>query len=146
MIAWTLVFHIIGLVFWLGGLLVVTHVVALHTEEPSAEGRAALGRLEAKLFRGMAHPGAALMVISGSILLFLHPSFLHQFWLQLKLALVVVMIGLDLRLYFRTRAFIAGRIQMRRKECMALHGAIALVFSLILILVLTRPFGLTTHL
>ncbi len=146
MVAWTLVFHIIGLVFWLGGLLVVTHVVAMHTDEPSAEGRAALGRLEVKLFRGMAHPGAALMVISGSILLILNPSFLHQLWLQLKLALVVVMIGLDLRLYFRTRAFIAGRIQMRRKECMALHGAIALVFSLILILVLTRPFGLTGRL
>jgi uncharacterized membrane protein len=143
MVAWTLVFHIIGLVFWLGSLLVVTHVLAIHSEESSPEARAALGRLEMKLLKGLAHPGAALMVITGAMLVIQDPYYLRQLWLQLKLILVVVMIGLDLRVYFRTRAFIAGKIQMQRKECMALHGAMALVFSLILILVLTKPFGLT---
>ena len=145
MVAWTLVFHIIGLVFWLGSLLVVTHVLAMHSEEPSPEGRAALGRLEIRLFKGMTHPGAALMVITGSILLIMNPAFLHQLWLHLKLGLVIVLIALDLRTYFRAKAFVAGRIQMRRRECMMLHGAIALVFSLILILVLTRPFGLAAR-
>ena len=46
MVAWTLVFHLIGLVFWLGGLLVVTHTLATHSEGDSPETRAALGRLE----------------------------------------------------------------------------------------------------
>src|SRR5208283_2934074 len=98
MVAWTLVFHIIGLVFWLGSLLVVTQILAIHTGETSSETRATLGRLESKLLRGLAHPGAAIMVITGSVLLSLNPSYLREHWLHAKLLLVVVLIALDLRL------------------------------------------------
>ena len=142
MVAWTLVFHIIGLVFWLGSLMAVTHVLALHAEEPFPEAREALGRLELKLLKGLAHPGAALMVITGSILVIRNPEYLRERWLQAKLVLVVILITLDLIVYFRTLAFHAGTANLRRRECVALHGAIALVFFTILILVLTKPFGL----
>ena len=141
MLAWTLVFHLTGLVFWIGSLLVTTHVLAMHSEEQSPEARATLGRLESKLLKGLAHPGAALMVISGVVLLAEDPQFLRATWLHLKILLVLVMVALDLRIYFRARAFQAGQIEMTRGECMALHGMIALVFTLILILVLIKPFG-----
>jgi uncharacterized integral membrane protein (TIGR00701 family) len=141
MVAWTLVFHILGLVFWLGSLLVVTHVLAIHTEEAAPEAREALSRLERKLFNGLAHPGAGLMIITGITLVTRNPEYLGERWLQLKLLLVIVLIFLDLRVYFRARAFQAGRITMRRGECMALHGIIAVVFITILVLVLTKPFG-----
>jgi putative membrane protein len=141
MVAWTLVFHLTGLVFWVGSLLVVTHVLAIHSVEPSVEARAALGRLEMKLFKGLAHPGAALMVISGIILIAEHPHYLREHWLHAKLLLVALLIVLDLRAYFRTSAFLAGKVELQRRECMALHGAISLVFFGILILVLLKPFG-----
>jgi len=141
MVAWILVFHLIGLVFWLGSLLVVTHVLAIHSEEPSAEGRAALGRLEIKIFKGLAHPGAALMVLTGIILISQNPLYLREHWLHAKLLLVAVLIVLDLRVYYRTTAHLAGRVELRRRECMALHGAVSLVFFVILILVMLKPFG-----
>src|ERR1017187_10167505 len=100
MVAWTLVFHISGLVFWLGSLLVVTHVLAMHTQETSPEARAALGRLESKLLKGLAHPGAAIMVITGFILVSHDPKLLQQHWLHAKLLLVVILVALDLRLTF----------------------------------------------
>ncbi len=78
MVAWTLVFHIIGLVFWLGSLLVVTQILAIHTEETSPETRATLGRLESKLLKGLAHPGAAIMVITGFILVSHDPNYLRD--------------------------------------------------------------------
>src|SRR5208283_6048084 len=139
MIAWTLVFHIIGLVFWLGSLLVVTQVLALHTAEANPETRETLGRLESKLLRGLAHPGAAIMVITGFLLVSHDPSYLREHWLHAKLFLVVVLVALDLRLTFRARAFQEGKIELSRRECMFLHGAISLVFLAILILVLIRP-------
>lgn len=142
MVAWTLVFHIIGLVFWVGSLLGVTHVLALHTEETSPEARAALGRLEMKLLKGLAHPGAAIMLVTGVVLLTQDPFALRAHWLHLKLMLVVVMIALDLQIYFRAKAFNAGTIELRRGECMALHGVVALILMGILILVLVKPFGL----
>jgi putative membrane protein len=141
MVAWVLVFHLAGLVFWLGSLLVVTHVLAVHSEEPSTEARATLGRLEMKLLNGLAHPGAALMVITGIMLIGQHPHYLHEHWLHAKLLLVALLFVLDIRVYFRTTASLAGRAQLRRRECMALHGAISLVFFGILILVLLKPFG-----
>jgi putative membrane protein len=142
MVAWTLVFHIIGLVFWLGSLLVVTRILAMHTEETSPEARAALTRVETRLFKGFAHPGAAIMVITGIILVSQDPHYLRQSWLHAKLLLVLILIVLDLRVYFRARAFQSGKIQMSRGECMAMHGVIALVFVGILILVLTKPFSM----
>jgi putative membrane protein len=142
MIAWTLVFHLTGLVFWLGTLLVVTHILAIHSEEPSPEARATLGRLEMKLLQGLAHPGAALMVISGIILIGENPHYLREHWLHAKLALVALLVILDLRVYFLTAASLAGRVVLRRRECMTLHGVISLVFFAILILVLLKPFGL----
>ncbi|MFB3923457.1 MAG: CopD family protein [Terriglobia bacterium] len=142
MVAWTLVFHIIGLVFWVGSLLATTHVLAVHTEETSPEARAALGRLEMKLLKGLAHPGAAIMVISGIVLLTQDPFALRATWLYLKLILVAVLVALDLRVYFRAKAFNAGTIELGRGECMALHGVIAFILMAILILVLIKPFGL----
>jgi protoporphyrinogen IX oxidase len=141
MVAWTLVFHILGLVFWLGSLLVVTRVLAIHTEETAPEARAALGRLESKLLKGFTHPGAAIMVITGFILVAQDPNYLREHWLHAKLLLVVILVVLDLRVTFRAKAFREGTIELSRGECMGLHGAIALVFLAIVILVLVKPFG-----
>lgn len=141
MLAWTLVFHIIGLVFWVGSLLVVTRVLAMHGEEAPPEARITLGQLESRLLRGFAHPGAALMVITGFILVALRPEYLRETWLHVKLFLVLVLIVLDLRITFRARAQQEGRINLRRGECMALHGAIALLFFCIVILAFVKPFG-----
>jgi putative membrane protein len=141
MVAWTLVFHIVGLVFWLGSLLVVTQILALHVEEPSAETRVTLSLLETKLLRGLAHPGAAIMVVTGIVLVSQDPYALREHWLQAKLVLVAILVALDLRLTFRARAFQGERIELSRRECTFFHGAISLVFLAVLILVLIRPFG-----
>lgn len=141
MVAWTLVFHVVGLVFWLGSLLVVTQILAIHTEEASPETRITLGRLESKLLKGLAHPGAAIMVVTGFLLLAQDPNYLRETWLHAKLSLVVVLVALDLRLTFRVRAFQEDKVEVTRRECMILHGAISLVFLVILVLVLVKPFG-----
>jgi putative membrane protein len=140
MVAWTLVFHIVGLVFWLGTLLVVTQILAIHVTEHSLEVSGALSRLESKLLKGLAHPGAAIMVITGFILVSHDPGYLQQHWLHAKLLLVAVLVGLDLWLTFQIRAFHEGKVEISRRECMLLHGAIALVFLVILILAVIKPF------
>jgi protoporphyrinogen IX oxidase len=142
MIAWTLVFHVIGLVFWIGSLLAVTHVLAIHLDETSAEARATLSRLELRLLRGFAHPGAAIVVLSGILLVSRDPHFLRAYWLQAKMVLVAGLVGLDLRVTFCARGFQEGSVKLTRRECTALHGAIALVFFGIVILALVRPFGI----
>jgi protoporphyrinogen IX oxidase len=139
-VAWALVFHIIGFVFWVGGLLVTTTVLALHTQQDLPQARLPLEHLEVKLLRGMAHPGAAITVLAGLTVVWIQPSYIHQHWLQAKLCLVAILIALDLVVYMRTKAFHKGEIKLERRECMILHGAISLVFLGIVILVLIKPF------
>ena len=138
---WALVFHLVGLVFWLGGLLIVTHVLAADTEATTDETHQVLGRLEANLFKGIAHPGAAIVILSGLVMIMTNPHYyLDAPWLRVKLIMVAVLIVLDWMTYRRMRAFNAGLIKLQRKQCMALHGGIAFVFFVILILVLIQPF------
>lgn len=138
---WALVFHVLGVVFWLGGLLILTHVLAVDAEATSDETHQVLGRLEANLFKGIVHPGAAIVILSGLVMIMTNPHYyLNATWLRLKLVMVAVLIILDLITYRRMQAFKTGRVKIQRKQCMALHGGIALVFIVILILVLIRPF------
>jgi protoporphyrinogen IX oxidase len=139
-VAWALVFHIVGIVFWVGGLLVTTTVLALHTGQETPEARLPLEHLEVKLLKGMAHPGAAITVLAGATVVWIQPGYLLQHWLHAKLFLVVILIVLDLVVYTRTKAFHKGEIKLERRECMILHGAISLVFLGIVILVMIKPF------
>ena len=82
------------------------------------------------------------MIITGILLVSEDTHVLREAWLHGKLLLVVILIVLDLRVTFRAKKFHEGKIEMTRRECMALHGAISLVFFGILILVLIKPFGL----
>lgn len=139
-VAWALVFHILGFVLWMGGLLVVTQALAMHTQEESTAARQAFERLEMKLFKSIAHPGAAITVIAGIVVVALQPGYLHEAWLHAKLFLVAIMIGLDLIIYLRARAFHEGKVRLQRRECMILHGVTSLTFLGILILVMIKPF------
>jgi putative membrane protein len=139
-IAWALLFHVFGIVFWVGGLLIVTQVLAAHTKEQSPEARKALERLELKLLNGMAHPGAVVTLIAGIAVVVIEPAYMYQTWLHAKLTLVAILIGLDFLIYWRTKGFHAGDVDLKRKECMMLHGAVSLVFLGILIMVMIKPF------
>ncbi len=138
--AWALVFHILGFVFWIGGLMVATQVMAALSTESSPEARRPLERLMRVLFKGLAHPGAALTVIAGIIVVAIQPGTLRQHWLHAKLFLVAILIGLDLIAYLRARDYLVGRVELKRGQSKALHGAIAAVFLGILILVMIKPF------
>ena len=69
MVAWTLVFHILGIVFWIGGLLMTTVLLSRHVQETAPEARAALTRIEKKTMRAMADPGALLVILATGLAL-----------------------------------------------------------------------------
>ena len=138
--AWLLVLHLPAMVWWVGSLLLVTVVLAIHCREAGLEARKVLTRLENKMFKWIIHPGAALMVITGVLLVLTEPEvYLRAHWLHAKILLVVFMVVLDLRIYFQAKAFQSGKIEMQRSECIGLHASVAAVFLGILILVLLKP-------
>jgi putative membrane protein len=129
-----LVLHILGLVFWVSGLLVTSMALTRHTQETSAEARQALARLERIYLRGLADPGALLTILIGVSLIMTNSRYyLHAPWLHLKLTFVLFLIGLHGRVAVRTKAFATGRIEMQPSEARILVVATLLVFLSILV-------------
>lgn len=144
MVAWTLVFHVVGFVMWIGGLMIATQVMMQHAEATTEDGRRALGTLANKVMGSMALPGALLALVSGAILVAMnHAYYLHARWLQLKLACVLILIVLHLVGASRAREVLAGRATATRGEWLRLHIFISLVFLSILIFVL--PVAVNWH-
>ena len=139
-VAWALVFHVVGFVFWMAGLLMATQALAAQAEESAPEARAALARYEMKLIKGFVYPGSAITVVAGAVVLWLQPDYLHQGWLHAKLFLVVLLLGLNVKVHWRAKAFAVGRVELRKRDGRMLHGIASLLFLLIVILVMIKPF------
>jgi len=137
MTSWMLLVHVLGIVMWVGGLMITTQVLMQHAQEPSKEAREGLGRLEVKLRKSMSNPGAILTVLSGVVLVALNPSYyLHARWLHLKLAFVLLLLVLHWVTVARAKAFRAGQAALSRKDWLRVHIFIALCFLSILVCVL----------
>jgi putative membrane protein len=137
MTSWMLLLHVLGIVMWVGGLLVTTQVLMQHAQEPSKEAWEALAGVEAMLRKGMSNPGAVLTVLSGAALIALNPSYyLHARWLHVKLAFVVLLLVLHWVTVARGKAFHAGQVALTRADWLRVHIFIAFCFLSILVCVL----------
>ncbi len=144
MVAWTLVAHVFGFVFWVSGLLVATIVLMRQTEETSVEALEALVRLNRIFLRGMADPGALLAVLAGIVIAAGNPTYyLHARWLHIKLIFVAILIGLHVVVAMRSKSFATGQSSLQRGQVQILQAAIVLVFLLILISTLPGEVFLT---
>lgn len=138
---WALAAHVIGVVFWLGGLLVAARIMGVLGAETSPDARKALTALQGKVLKYSVHPGAAIAVIWGIVILVLDPDYLRQTWLHIKLVLVLILIAVDLLLTFRFRAYEAGNASIEPAQSKLFHGSIALLLLLIVILAVVKPFS-----
>ena len=144
MVAWTLVVHVFGLVFWVSGLLVATLVLARHTQEAVPAAREALAGLERLFLRGIADPGALLTLLAGIMLVAGNPAYyLHARWLHIKLIFVAILMCLHWVVATRCKSFAAGRISLERRQVNFLLAAIVITFLLILISTLPGEVFLT---
>jgi putative membrane protein len=136
--------HIFGIVLWISGLLVTSMALTRHTQEASADARQALARLERIYLRGLADPGALLVLLAGVSLIMTKPSYyLHAPWLHIKLTFVILLIGLHGMVAVRTKAFASGRIEMQRSEARLLVLGTLFLFLSILIATLVGQVYLT---
>ena len=137
MLLWTVLFHVVGLVFWIGGLLVASSLFGQHSEERSPEGQLALAQVGMRMMNWMATPGAIISIFTGIILVdIVGSAALRETWLQAKLTLVLCLVILHAITYIRARKVSLGILRVPRRSWMILHGAISLVFFGILICVL----------
>lgn len=133
--------HIIGIIYWLGGLIAAAHILIRLGNESSPEAGAALGDFENKLLKRIVHPGAAITVLGGIAIVAADPEYLRQTWLHIKLVLVVILIAVDLLMTARFRAHQAGKAIVEPRQARLFYGSASVLLFLIVVLAVLKPFS-----
>ena len=91
---WVKAVHIIFMVTWFAGLFYLPRLFVYHASSDDAISNERFKIMERKLFWGITTPGGIITAVSGFWLIaLLGLPVLSALWLQLKLALIVVLVG-----------------------------------------------------
>jgi len=139
LIGWVIVFHLFGVITWVGNLLVITSMLSLAAEEVGAARERLIG-VARRLFQVGCNIGALVTILFGILLILLDPATLMRGWLHAKLALVLVLIYFHYRLYRRISNLENDPSEASAREFKMIHGVVSLLLLVILALAILRPF------
>ncbi len=139
LIKWAIVFHLFGVIVWIGNLLVIASMLALVTEEVGT-ARERLVLVARRLFQIGCNLGALATVFFGIVLILLDPGVLTVGWLHVKLLLVLVLLYFHYRLYRRILNLESDPASASAGEFKMIHGLVSALLLAILALALVKPF------
>jgi putative membrane protein len=139
LISWAIVFHLFGVIIWIGNLLVIATMLSLGTEEVGA-ARERLIVVSRRLFQIGCNLGALATVFFGIILILLDPAVLMVGWLHTKLVLVLVLLYFHYRLYRRILNLENDPSAASAREFKMIHGIVSALLLAILALAVLKPF------
>jgi putative membrane protein len=139
MYGFVLALHIFGVVFWMGGLLMIASLLARVPEEVGLPKERFLGAAR-QLFEVGTNIGAAVTIALGIMLILMKPSVLREGWLHAKLLLVAILLFYHVRFYRRIMFLENNPSQSSSREFRVVHGAVSLLLIAILILAVLKPF------
>ncbi len=141
---WLKAFHIIGVVSWFAGLLYLPRLFVYHAQiqrgtidDPTGNARFKI--MERKLFMIMTI-GAAIAAIFGLAMILRAGDYLLMHWLQVKLVLVLVVIGYHGACLALLQQFAADRNTRAERWFRLFNEVPAVLLVAIVILVTVKPF------
>jgi putative membrane protein len=137
--AWLLVFHLFGVIFWIGSLLLITSLLAMVSDEVGVAKERFI-MVASTLFFGGCNIGGAVAIVFGILLMVAEPDVLRHGWLHVKLVMVFILLLLHLRLHRRIVALSDNPSSVTRAEFRVIHGVVSLVLLAILALAVIKPF------
>jgi len=136
---WIKALHVVAMVTWFAGLFYLPRLFVYHADTDDEPGRTRFKILERRLFALMSIGGTATGVF-GLMMIILYPGYLSLHWLQLKLALVAILIGYHL---FCHRLVTDFRLDRNRRSSRWYRGFNEIPSVLLLgivILAVAKPF------
>lgn len=129
------IFHILGIVMWIGGLLALASAFKSFESDPSSKQQDAYKRFIRKFWFVSVVPGLVLVLASGAYQFFIMgiPYYMSQGWFHGKLTFLIVLFVLTAITWTDVDAVSRGKA-VSVKRYSAFHGIIGGLFLLILIL------------
>ena len=136
---WIKAWHIIFMVTWFAGLFYLPRLFVYHASAADNAGMERFRIMERRLFALMTI-GGVLTIVFGLWLLILNPGLLATGWLQLKLGLVVLLIGYHVWNWRLVQDFAAGRNAHSDRWYRCFNEAPSILLIGIVLLAVARPF------
>ncbi|MGH7780639.1 MAG: CopD family protein [Candidatus Binataceae bacterium] len=134
-----LALHLFGVIFWIGGLLMLASLLGRVPEEVGLPKERLLGTIR-RLFEVTVNLGAAITITLGIVLILMRPEVLTQGWLHAKLLLIAVILFYHVRFYRRIRFLEDHPSASTHREFAVVHGVVSLLVLAVLLLAILKPF------
>jgi putative membrane protein len=134
-----LALHLFGVIFWIGGLLMLASLLGRVPEEVGLPKERLLGTIR-RLFEVVVNLGAAITIALGSVLILIRPEVLRQGWFHAKLLMVAIILFYHVRFYRRIRFLEDNPSASTRREFTVVHGVVSLLLLATLMLAILKPF------
>ena len=118
---WLLVFHLFGVIFWIGSLLLIASLLAMVADEVGVAKERFI-MVASTLFYGGCNIGGAVALLLGILLMVKEPEVLRQGWFHVKLGFVFILLLVHLRLHRRIVALSDNPSSVTRSEFRTIHG------------------------
>lgn len=138
-VGWLLVFHLFGVIFWIGSLLLIASLLAMVDNEVGVAKERFI-MVASTLFYGGCNIGGAVAIILGILLMIEEPELIRQGWLHVKLGLVFILLLVHLRLHRRIVALTDNPSSVTKVEFRVIHGVVSLLLLAILAMAIMKPF------
>lgn len=129
MVLWLRAAHFLGLLLWAGGLIALTRMLQLNVKAAVAQ----------RMYRTVVAPGLFLSLLSGIWMLHSQQALLRDPNMRAKLAVVVLLLGLD-HICMRGIKRLTGDDSERRGFAIV-HAVVLIFLAMIVVLITVRPFS-----
>ena len=136
---WIKAWHIIFMVTWFAGLFYLPRLFVYHASTTDKAGRERFCIMERRLLAIMTI-GGLLTAAFGLALLVMNPALLSTGWMQVKLALVALLVAYHVWIGRLVQAFAAGRNTHGERWYRWFNEAPSLLLIGIVLLAVARPF------
>lgn len=136
---WLKAFHVVFVVTWFAGLFYLPRLFVYHAATSDEVGRARFIVMERRLF-GIMTIGGALAAVFGLTLLARSPGYLALGWMQVKLALVALLVAYHVWCLALMRELARGERVRSQRWYRWFNEAPAGFLIAIVVLAVVRPF------
>lgn len=137
---WLKAFHIIFMVSWFAGLFYLPRLFVYHANCLDEFGNARFKTMEKRLLFAITTPAGILTTLTGGVLVYWSPGFLHSGWLHAKMFFVAVLWVFHILCGYYTKRFAHDNNTHQAVFYRWFNEVPTLLLVFIVILVVVKPF------
>lgn len=138
---WIKALHVIAVIAWMAAQLYLPRLFVYHTMAPVGSPQSETFKvMEGKLLRMIMNPAMIVAWVCGVLMIAHKPELLGERWLQVKLALVLLLSAIHGMMAGWRRAFAQDRNTQSQRFYRIMNEVPTLAMIVIVVMVIVRPF------